>query len=124
MEILRYTDTNPKEIWYECEIWAADGELFDLTAADPENRMKVQEYPYQIARKAQSVFAVSADFAHLRISQKSRTGIIIRDGQVIASRTYPKNKKNVFPNLDTMAFYPNGELQVYYSNELKAEDYL
>ena len=65
---------------------------------------------------------MSSDFAHLRLKQKKRAGILLRQGKILSGRTLAKNKGN-FPNLDTMALYPDGNMEVYYSDEKTAEEY-
>ena len=115
------------EVWYEAEVFCAEGSTGPrMIANDPEN-WKIaanMEYPYKIARKYGVVLAVSNDFAQLRIQQKKgRPGIIIRDGKIIADRTKKQGVKD-FPNLDCLAIWPDGDMKVYYSDELTAEEYL
>jgi exopolysaccharide biosynthesis protein len=50
-------------------------------------------------------------------------GIIIREGQLISSKTNKKTGHHL-PNLDMMAQYPDGTLQVYQCNEITAEELL
>ena len=123
IEIYRRTQkSKPKLVWYEAEIFAAEGEAFDMLSWSDTNRWKNLNYPYQIAREHKTVFAVNSDFAHLRISKKMVVGIVIRDGEIVSSRTNKKNK--AFPNYDTLVLMPDGDMKVYWSNELKAQDYL
>lgn len=126
VEILRHTqESSPKEIWYEAEIVAADGEVFGMLPWNANKRMKDLNYPYKIARKHQAVFAMSADFAHLRISKRMGTGvgIIVRDGQVISAKTHSHTKKG-FPNLDTMALFLDGRMMTAVCDAYTAEEYL
>ncbi len=124
VEIYRRTQTTPtKQIWYEAEVWSRDGEVFHMIPNNSEKRMKSQEWPYKIARKNQTVLALSSDYAQLRITQKKRVGIIIRDGEIISERTLAKNK-GTFPNLDTLALFPDGDMQVFWSDEKTAEEYV
>lgn len=127
VEIIRYTQDKPnKQVWFEAEIRSAEGEAFDVIPnATGKKRMTSLEYPYKIARKNQTVFAVSADFAHLRISQHkgAGVGIIIRDGEVISRRTYRSGTKK-FPNLDTLALYPDGRMIANKSYDYNDEEYL
>ena len=122
IEIYRRTQAKPKLVWYEAEIWAAEGEAFQMLPWDETDRWKKLNFPYQIARKHKTVFALNSDFAHLRISKKMVVGIVIRDGEIVSSRTNKKNK--AFPNYDTLVLMPDGDMQVYWSNELKAKDYV
>ena len=122
IEINRRTQAKPKLVWYEAEIWAAEGEAFRMLPWDASDRWKKLNYPYQIARRHRTVFALNSDFAHLRISKRMVVGIVIRDGEIVSSRTNKKNK--AFPNYDTLVLMPDGDMRVYWSNELKAKDYV
>ena len=122
VEIYRRTSTDPKRIWYEAEVWSTEDNAFAMLPWDEENRMTSQSWPYKIARKHGTVLAVNSDFAHLRLKQKKRAGILLRQGKILSSKTLAKNKGN-FPNLDTLALYPDGMMEVYYSNEKTAEEY-
>ena len=123
IEIIRREQEKPKEVWYEAEIWCAEGTGPRMIANDPENWARGTEYPYKLARKHRVVLALSTDYAQLRVQQKSRVGIVIRDGNVISTRTYPAGSSH-FPNLDCLAIYPDGDMRVYDSNEKTAEEYL
>lgn len=127
VEIYRRKQTEkPKQVWYEAEIWSAcetQDDVFRMIANNPDKRMKSQAYPYKIARKNQTVFAINSDFAQLRMTQKKRMGIIIRDGEILSEKTVAKNK-GTFPNLDTLALFPDGDMQVFWSDEKKAAEYL
>lgn len=123
VEIYRYYDKKARQTWYEAEIWAAEGENFHMIANDEDKRMSSTDYPKNISKKHGVVVAVNSDYAHLRKQQKTRMGIIIRDGEVLSERT-KANFATGFPNLDTLALLPDGDMQVFLSNELKAKDYL
>ncbi len=123
VEIYRRTQDKPKLVWYEAEIWAAEGEIFRMLPwSEGSRRWTNLNYPYKTARKHGCVFALSGDFAHLRLSKKQTAGILVRGGEIVNSRTNRANKQ--FPNLDTLALMPDGEMRVYTSNELKARDYV
>ena len=127
IEIYRREQKKPARVWYEAEIFCAEGSGGPrMVANDPENWKAAanMDYPYKIARKNGTVLAISSDFAQLRLQQKkSRPGIIIRDGKVLSDRTKKQGVKD-FPNLDCLAIWPDGDMKVYYSNELTAEEYL
>ena len=127
VEIFRREQKKPARVWYEAEIFCADGSAGPrMVASDPENwkRAASMDYPHKIARKNGTVLAVSSDFAQLRLQQKkSRPGIIIRDGKVLSDRTKKQNGKD-FPTLDCLAIWPDGDMKVYYSDEKTAEEYL
>lgn len=124
VEIIRRTQTSPKMIWYEAEIWATDENVFRMIANDPKHRMTSLNWPYRIAQKHGTVFALNSDYAHLRYKRNNnKVGILVRDGEILSKKTSPKNKGG-FPNLDTLALLPDGDMRVFWSNELKPEEYL
>ena len=127
VEIFRREQAKPARVWYEAEVFCAEGSAGPrMVANDPENWKKAasMEYPHKIARKNGTVLAVSSDFAQLRLQQKkSRPGIIIRDGQVLSDRTKKPGGKD-FPTLDCLAIWPDGDMKVYASDEKTAEEYL
>ncbi|MDD3337024.1 MAG: phosphodiester glycosidase family protein [Eubacteriales bacterium] len=123
VEIYRRTQSQPKQIWYEAEVWSAEGELFSMIPNNAEKRMTSLEWPYIIARKNQTVLAINSDYAHLRIEQKKRVGIILRAGEVLSEKTLEMNKGS-FPNLDTLALLPDGDMQVFWSDEKTPQEYL
>jgi hypothetical protein len=127
VEVFRRQTTKPKKrVWYEAEVFCAEGTGPRMTANDPEH-WKVSgymDYPHKIARKNGVVLAVSSDFAQLRIQQKNRRpGIIIRDGKILSDSTRKQGSKT-FPNLDCLAIWPDGDMKVFYSDEKTAEEYL
>lgn len=124
VEIKKYVQSSPKRIWYEAEVWTNGDEAFHMIPANPDDRMGGDEWPYMIARENRTVLAINSDYAQNRIdSKKEKTGIIIRDGEILFEETKGANT-NGFPNLDTLALLPGGDMQVFLSNEKTAEEYL
>ena len=117
IEIFRRQQKQPARVWYEAEVFCAEGSAGPrMIANDPEHWKTAasMEYPYKIARKYGTVLAISNDFGQLRLQQKkSRPGILIRDGKVWSDRTKKKGVKD-FPNLDCLAIWPDGDMKVYY----------
>ena len=124
IEIHRVEQKKPARVWYEAEIRCAEaGDHPHVVANDPEKSLKgKREYPYKICRKTRTVLAVTGDFAHNR-SGKQR-GIVIRDGVVFGKQYPKKNTKGYFPNRDCLAIWPDGDMQVFYSDEKTPDDYL
>ena len=125
VEIFRREQAKPARVWYEAEVFCAEGSPGPrMIANDPENWKKSTGYPHKIARKNGTVLAVSSDFGMWRLRKKIRSpGIIIRDGKIWSERTRRRNGKG-FPNLDCLAIWPDGDMKVFYSDEKKAEEYL
>ena len=124
VEIFRREQKKPARVWYEAEVWCAEGsEMPHMIAENPDSWMKDTEYPHKIARKTGTVLAVSSDYSFLRTRQKKRVGIILRNGKILSEKTYPKNSSN-FPNLDCMALYADGTMKVFDSDEKTAQEFL
>ena len=111
--------------WYEAEIWC------DLEAG---NRLKTAYYDeekkgHKVVDAAENallhkaVFATNTDYYTYRVSGPRRTGVEIRNGEIIYDDGY-KKAMNLFPNLDTLAFYPDGRLEVAHSYEYTASDFI
>ena len=120
VEIFRREQKKPARVWYEAEVWCAEGsEMPHMIAENPDSWMKDTEYPHKIARKTGTVLAVSSDYSFLRTRQKKRVGIILRNGKILSEKTYPKNSSN-FPNLDCMALYADGTMKVWFTDTTAA----
>ncbi len=78
------------------------------------------------AQKHQLVFACNGDYYTYRVGSKNGhpVGIEIRDREVYFDAGYTEPVTNFFPNLDTLAFYEDGRIDVHASMEMKAQDYL
>lgn len=109
--------------WFETDIRTRNGESFYSVLTDPEHPGRKYQYPYVIAREAQCVLAFSDDFFATRMHDNETVGIIIRDGQIISKITNQASGHHL-PNLDMMAQYPNGRLEVYESGEHTADELL
>ena len=123
VEITRREQEKPKERWYEAEIRLREGaEGFRMIPWRETKRWTSLNYPYKIARQARSVFAVNSDFAHLRLSQKRVAGILLRGGEIV--NTHTTSKKKIFPNLDTLALFADGDMRLFDANAHKAQEYV
>ncbi len=124
VEVRRYVQEKPARTWYEAEIRCAEGSDGPrMIPADPEKWMTKNNYPHKVARMNQTVIAVSSDYAWQRYKQKTRMGVIIRDGKVWSEKTWKKGAAK-FPNLDTLALFPDGDMQVFDCDEKTAQEYL
>ncbi len=125
VEIHRIIQKKPARTWYEAEILCAEeGDHPHMIANNPESWMRKADYPHKIARRNETVIAVSGDYAHARIQDKAIAGIVIRNGKVYSERTKKHNSSTKWAVLDTLAIWPDGDMKVYYSNELTAQEYL
>lgn len=124
IQIERKTGKNSKNQplrWYEAQVFTASPEeMFDLFPYD-ESRYT---YRYaltdvdKIAKAHNVVFAINSDYFIYRVTRDYEEsydypiGIEVRDGKVLYSRTR-KASSSVYPPLDMMAFYPNGNVRVF-----------
>ncbi len=111
--------------WFETEIIVRNGEAFRTVMTNPEHPGCSFRYPYVIAREEKFVLAFSDDFYGNRMKKDSdeKTGLIIREGRVVSEETNKKTGHHL-PNLDIMAQFPDGILQVYECNEKTAQELL
>ena len=120
VEVRRMTQDKPARVWYEAEIRCAEGsEMPHMIAWDAEKWMSKANFPHKVARKNRTVIAVSSDYSYARV--KGRGGMILRDGQIYCSKTKKRGAK--WPTLDTLAIWPDGDMKVYYSDEMTSEEY-
>ena len=121
IEIRKVRDGSIPLEWFETEIWTRNGEALRTVMTNPERPSTKYRYPYDIAYDEGYVLAFSDDFYATRIDEKQTVGIIIREGKIIYDKT---NKKagHYLPNLDMLAQYPDGRLEVYLCNEYTAQE--
>jgi len=110
--------------WYEAEVWSREDEVWRIFNNNPGQHMSNAAWPYIVAQKNQTVLAISTDYAQNRYPKKDNSvGIIIRNGKVFSKKT--RSAANMkWPPLDVLALYPDGNMEVYVSDEHTAQEYL
>ncbi len=123
VEITRYRrDTPTKLVWYIADI-RSESEPMRTITLNKEHPGRTNGTPEAMAINHKVVYAQNGDFYSYRVANNKRTGIIIRNGEIIYSKTY--NKPTLaLPSLDTAAFFPNGDMKVYESYEHSAQEYI
>ena len=128
VEILRKTETEPvKLIWYEAEVWSRK-EIFAPVTNEPGKHFSNADWPAKVCSKNGAVLAINGDYASNRWNnihypkKRYKVGILLRDGEILSSETKPSGNTS-FPNLDTLALFPDGGMEVHDSKELTAEEY-
>lgn len=128
VEIFRKTEQDPvKLVWYEAEVWSRK-ETFGFVTWLPGNHFTKGNYPSKVCSKNGAVLAINGDYASNRYKYRSKKdarnkiGILLRDGEIYSTWTR-ESGNTAFPNLDTLAIYPDGNMEVHDSNELTAEEY-
>ena len=121
VEIRRQQDDRIPLIWFETDIRTRGEERFRTVMTDPEHPGKKGRFPYDIAKDAGFVLGFTDDFYAERMTKKQTVGIIIREGEIISSKTASKRTSHL-PNLDMMIQYPDGRLEVCECTEYTAEE--
>ena len=128
IEVLRKTETKPdKLVWYEAEVWSRK-ETFGFVTNEPGKHFSKADWPAKVCSKNGAVLAINADYASNRWNnthfpkQRYKVGILLRDGEIMSAETKPSGNTG-FPNLDTLALYPDGNMEIHDSKELTAEEY-
>ena len=123
VEIRRQQDQRIPLIWFETDIRTRGEERFRTVMTDPEHPGKKYRYPYDIAKDEGFVLGFTDDFYAERMSKKQVVGIIIREGQILHTKTYSR-RYSYLPNLDMMIQYGDGQLEVCECTEYTAEELL
>ena len=123
VQITRYRQTTPvKLVWYIADI-RSENEVMQTIPFNEERPGRTNGLPEDMAQKHKAVYAQSGDFYSYRIANDKRPGIIIRNGEILYSKTYDKPVL-ALPSLDNAAFFPNGDMKVFGSYELSAQEYI
>lgn len=123
IQIQRFNDPNLPLIWYEADIRTTGKDRLMSVPADAERPYTQMDKPENIAKANRLVFAINDDQFVQRKIKKNVIGIILRDGVIVNDKTL-RSGGNGFPNLETMALFPDGSIRVYQSQELSAQEYV
>ncbi|MBQ3704956.1 MAG: phosphodiester glycosidase family protein [Clostridia bacterium] len=128
--ITRKFDGSMPLTWFETEIWCdvEAGEKMVNVEYTPEKPVgkKSRVDASKTAVKNRLVFACNSDYYTYRVGSKNGhpVGIEIRNGEIYYDDAYDYLETKFFPNLDTLAFYEDGHVDVHASMEMTAQDYL
>lgn len=125
----KYDATQPLT-WFEADLYGDldAGEMLRTVQNDPEKMGKVRVDATETAKKHNVVFAMNTDYYTYRVAVNNNrhTGIVIRDGRILYDDPYTEKQvtNTMFPNLDMLAFMPDGSLKVYHSWEKTAQEFI
>lgn len=125
----KYDATQPLT-WFEADLYGDldAGEMLRTVQNDPEKMGKVRVDATETAKKHNVVFAMNTDYYTYRVAVNNNrhTGIVIRDGRLLYDDPYTEKQvtNSMFPNLDMLAFMPDGSLKVYHSWEKTAQEFI
>ncbi len=123
IEIKQYARTDKQKLlWYETKVSLRNG-LLPTSYSEPFKKLTDSVFvsPAKIAKANGVVLGISDDTYTWRTIDNHRTGIVIRNGKVLANTPYAVRDRNRFPSLDVMAFLPNGDMAVYENGEVTPE---
>ncbi len=106
-------------VWFEADIQASDAS--PLQAFLTEGRRFVAAK--SAAAQSGYVLAFTDDFFGYRVSQKQKVGIIIRNGKILADKTYRADHRS-YPNLEVLAVFNDGSMKAFVSDAHTASEYL
>lgn len=120
----KHDDAQPLT-WFEAELWVdiEAGERFRTVQLDETKWEKARGQAHTNAEMHKLVFAMNDDYYTYRIGNGRHTGVEIRGGEVRFDDRYDR-PLDMFPNLDTLAIYRDGSMNVFHGHEYGAEDYL
>ena len=118
--IKRADESIPLE-WFETDVKLRGGEKLMTVENNPARPGTRFKHPYDIATENGYVLGFTDDFYGHRMYRKETVGVVIRDGEILSSKSYHKRLHNL-PNLDIMAQYADGSLKTYYSYEKSADE--
>lgn len=125
----KYDATQPLT-WFEADLYGDldAGEMLRTVQNDPEKMGNVRVDATETAKKHNVVFAMNTDYYTYRVAVNNNrhTGIVIRDGRILYDDPYTEKQvtNSMFPNLDMLAFMPDGSLKVYHSWEKTAQEFI
>ena len=125
----KYDATQPLT-WFEADLYGDldAGEMLRTVQNDPEKMGKVRVDATETAKKHNVVFAMNTAYYTYRVAVNNNrhTGIVIRDGRILYDDPYTEKQvtNSMFPNLDMLAFMPDGSLKVYHSWEKTAQEFI
>lgn len=125
----KYDATQPLT-WFEADLYGDldAGEMLRTVQNDLEKMGKVRVDATETAKKHNVVFAMNTDYYTYRVAVNNNrhTGVVIRDGHILYDDPYTEKQvtNSMFPNLDMLAFMPDGSLKVYHSWEKTAQEFI
>ncbi|NLW19955.1 MAG: phosphodiester glycosidase family protein [Clostridiales bacterium] len=134
IEITRHEDKSIPLRWLGAEIFTRAGTPgFKMVSHDREHmlesRSRYTEKPAVIARNNGLVFSMDGDYFLYRVhaaktnKRKLAIGVVIRDREVLVDNP-ASEKRNLYPPLDMLALFPDGDMRVYKAREQTAQELL
>ena len=114
--------------WFEADLYTdlEAGELIRTIWNDDVKKARVKVDAQETAKKHGVVFAMNTDYYTYRVDVNAsgrNTGVVVRNGEILYNEPYNQEKADgYFPNLDMLAFFEDGRLDVFRSYEITAQE--
>jgi hypothetical protein len=122
VEITRHTDADLTLVWCETEVKLKNGEKLNTYLTKKGSKHYAFSTPEEMAADNQAVVAFTDDFFNSRLYNDQIPGIVVRNGEIIADKTY--KTREAWPPLDTLAVFSDGSMKTFLKNEHTAQEYL
>lgn len=130
--ITRHEDLSVPLRWLGAEIFVREGTpAFRMFGHNPEHMLEARsiykEKPAVIARNNKLVFSMDGDYFLYRVhnakasGKKMAIGVVIRNHEILVDSPASETR-NLYPPLDMMALFPDGDMRVYKARELSAQE--
>ncbi len=127
IDLRRYEDKSNKNaplVWFEADIHCSpESPMTAYLTPGTKNQGKAYSSPVELARKNRAVLAFADDNFGDRWNGGSRTGVIVRNGQIIGEKTVADGKGK-FPNLEILALFSDGSMKTFASDACTAQEYI
>ncbi len=121
VDIARYYQSENEIEWFE--VYVSCGEEGRPVTVESRKDGSVFQPPLKLAEQAQAVCAITDDFYGYRAKYKQRTGIVVRDGEIKADRTFTQDRSRI-PSLEVLAMFEDGTMKTFASDAYTAQEYI
>ena len=127
IDLRRYEDKSDKKnpvVWFEADIHASpESPMTAYLTQGKKYQGKAYTTPVKLARENRVVLAFADDNFGDRWNAGNRTGVIVRNGQIIGEKTVAAGKGK-FPNLEVLALFNDGSMKTFASDAHTAQEYI
>ena len=123
IEAIRRYDPEKKLTWTVADIVTTGEDVFHVIPSDSDKPMRLQarKYVEEIAKENGVVLGLSSDFSFSRLASRQVGGVVIRNGIIYSDK--PRSvKSTLFPNLDLLALFADGDMKVFQNREKTAKE--
>ena len=127
IDLRRYEDKSDKKnpvVWFEADIHASpESPMTAYLTQGKKYQGKAYTTPVKLARENHVVLAFADDNFGDRWNAGNKTGVIVRNGQIIGEKTFADGKGK-FPNLEVLALFNDGSMKTFASDAHTAQEYI